>query len=196
MAQLNKSHRYFREIVAAIFFSGLLVGCSGGTFRFYIPKDPQTRKGKGLDLRVGRVFSKGDAICAEINPINWTKKTLKLPRSALVMRMNGRVLEPIGREEISESPTFRKGVKFYYWRRGEGEEPNYRKIAEELYAEGELTLPPRDVTVRRLLCFKLPENRPKPEDRKFSLSLEKFALGNREVKLKPFNFRELKREKE
>ena len=187
--------RNVRDFLAIIAFGILSFGCGGGVFRFYVPKDPNTRKGKGLDLRVGRVFSKGDAICAEINPINWTKDTVKIPRRAVVMELNGKPLVSIDRGKIYKSPTFQKGVEFYYRNLAGIEDLDYQKVAGNLYVERELILKPRDITVRRLICFKLPDNRVRPEERNFSLRIKGIFLRGREVKLKPFEFRELKRDK-
>jgi hypothetical protein len=167
-----------------LFFLLLLSGCQ--EWRFYVAADKDTRKHLSLDFRMGRVFAGDDAICVEVNLINWSKRKVRIPRSSIAMKSADQPLSIIPKNRAHLTSTFRRGVYRYY------QAPNTKitleQISAKLYAPRKLILTPRNTQQNYLVCYEIDKQHQGP----FSLHLLGVKMRNQAVQMEPFRLQLLK----
>lgn len=174
-----------KQLLALSLLFFVLTGCR--TWKFYVAKDKQTRKDKQLDFRMGRSFSGDDAICVEVNLINWSSRRVKIPRSAVVMKSDGQPMRIVSPSDLAASRTFRNGVFNYYEQAGQR---NSTVVwVKRLYAPATLVLRPRNTRQTKLICYTKKSKHKGP----FTLHLEGVQLNGKSVRMKSFRLTQLKK---
>lgn len=161
----------------------LLFGCK--TWSFYVPQNKQTRKSQQIDFRLGRSFAGKDALCVEVNLINWNTTRQRIPRSAIVVRANNAPLRMVPPVDVIETETFRRGIFRYYQQ--PGQQVSLVQWAKRLYAPATLVLQPRNTQHTNLLCYYVKEAKGP-----FTVGLEGVTVNGKAVKMKPFQLNKLK----